>query len=192
MSNGLPSYDLQHLRVLVVERNRHMRSLVCQILRSFGIRLIRDVADGAEALKELKHFRPDIITTGFMMDPINGVEFVKTLRRADDSPCPMVPIIMITAFSEDSRVREARDAGVNEFLTKPFSARDVYLRIVECIDHQRPFVRAKSYVGPCRHRHEDEEYQGPRRRTVDGVTGRLLIDNDDDDDDGSNGGRAAA
>ncbi len=79
----------------------------------------------------------------------------------------MVPVIMMTGHSERHRIEEARDAGITEFLAKPISARSVLERMIEVIEHPRPFVRTKSYFGPCRRRKNDKTFKGPWRRGTD-------------------------
>ena len=63
---------------------------------------------------------------------------------------------------------EARDAGVTEFCVKPITAIEIYRKMVEVIDHPRPFVRTKTYFGPDRRRQADPvTYNGPERRGAD-------------------------
>jgi DNA-binding response OmpR family regulator len=74
------------------------------------------------------------------------------VRTAKDSPNPYVPIIMLSGFTEHRRITEARDAGINEFLAKPISAKSIYQRVATIIDNPRPFIRAKNFFGPDRRR----------------------------------------
>jgi two-component system, chemotaxis family, chemotaxis protein CheY len=64
-------------------------------------------------------------------------------------------------------VGEARDAGVNEFLAKPLTARGVIERIHQVVENPRPFVRSDDYFGPDRRRRADPAYRGPKRRSTD-------------------------
>jgi hypothetical protein len=64
-------------------------------------------------------------------------------------------------------VQEARDVGVNEFLSKPVTARGVLSRIAQVVDNPRPYVRTDGYFGPDRRRRADPDYTGPRRRAAD-------------------------
>lgn len=98
------------------------------------------------------------------MDPMDGIEFTKLVRTAKDGRNHFVPIIMLTGFAQLERVIQARDAGVTEFLAKPFSTESLYSRIVSIVDHPRAFIRCKTYVGPDRRRRE----LGPR----DGIADR--------------------
>jgi len=158
-------FDL--LKVLVVDDNHHMRVLLVEILRALGVRHLIEASDGDEAMTLMRAHRIDIIITDLAMSPVDGIDFLKLLRNSPDSPNPLCPVLMISGHSTERRVREARDAGVNEFLSKPVTARGVLERIGEIIEHPRPFVRCDTYFGPDRRRRQDPDYRGPRRRATD-------------------------
>ena len=82
-----------------------------------------------------------------------------------ESQNPFVPIVMLTGHTSLERVHQARDAGINEFLAKPVSSKNLLGRLVSVIEHPRPFVRARCYFGPCRRRRRNDEYHGPERRS---------------------------
>ena len=163
----MDKYNLERLNFLVVDDNRHIRSLVRSLLRVLGARHIEEATDGADAYARLGTYAADVIICNWQMSPMDGLEFVRLLRTDTDSPNPFVPVIMLTAHTEAKRVVEARDAGVTEFLGKPISAHQLYSRIRAIIKHPRPFVRAKSYVGPDRRRRQDPDFKEPERRTQD-------------------------
>lgn len=158
-------YEL--LRILLVDDNHHMRVLLTEILRAIGVVHIHEGADGAEGLQQLRNHPIDIVMTDLSMQPLDGIDFVRLLRNSPDSPNQMVPVIMITGHSTMRRVAEARDAGVNEFLAKPVTARGIIDRITRIVEHPRPYVRTDSYFGPDRRRRADPNYQGPWRRSGD-------------------------
>ena len=166
-------YDL--LRILLVDDNHHMRVLLGEILRAIGVKHIFEASDGAQALQMMKGHEIDIIMTDLSMQPLDGIDFTRLIRRSKDSPNQMCPIIMITGHSTLTRVHEARDAGVNEFLAKPLTAKGVIERINQVIEHPRPFVRTETYFGPDRRRRADPHYPGPWRRDSDGVKRRAAI-----------------
>ncbi len=161
--------DYSSLNILLVEDNQHMRSIVIAILKGSGIRNVREARDGAEGLDILRQFPADIAMTDFNMAPIDGVEFTRLLRGANDSANPYLPVIMITGHSERSRVIEARDAGVNEFVVKPLTARALLSRLDSVIMRPRPFIRCRTYFGPDRRRINNPQFTGPFRRHTDGV-----------------------
>lgn len=156
-------YRLDRLSVMVVDDNRHMLHLISDILRGLTVRDVRQMTDPEQAFKELNVTPVDLIITEHQLQPINGIEFAKMIRTAQDSPDRFVPIIMVTGYSYLDTVTQARDVGVTEFLTKPISARSLYLRLLETIDRARPFIRAESFFGPDRRR-RDEEHEGDENR----------------------------
>ncbi|MEQ9488966.1 MAG: response regulator [Alphaproteobacteria bacterium] len=157
------SYDLSSVRFCVVEDSRHMRSLVCRVLASFGVQDVVEVSDGNAALMELQTWMPDIVITDFAMAPIDGIELTRHIRNPDECSNPYLPIIMMTGYTEMHRVIEARDAGVTEIIAKPVSAMALYGRLVSVIDRPRPFVRAAGFFGPDRRRRQID-FKGPERR----------------------------
>jgi CheY-like chemotaxis protein len=123
--------------------------------------------DGAEALSKMRQQNIDIVITDLSMQPLDGIDFTRLLRTSPDSPNQMCPVIMITGHSTQKRVKEARDAGVTEFLAKPVTARGIIDRITRVVEFPRPFIRNEDYFGPDRRRRADPEYTGPRRRSTD-------------------------
>lgn len=158
-------YDL--LKILLVDDNHYMRVLLAEILRAIGVTEIYEANDGAEGLQMMRDHPVDIVMTDLSMQPLDGIDFVRLLRNSPDSPNKMAPVIMITGHSTFARVKEARDAGVNEFLAKPLTARGVIERMHQVVEHPRPFVRTDDYFGPDRRRRVDANFQGPFRRATD-------------------------
>jgi len=151
-----------------------MRILLRELLRAIGVRKILEAADGSAAMTTLRQHVVDIIITDLAMVPVDGVDFVRLLRNSRDSPNPMCPVIMLSGHTTERRIFEARDAGVNEFLSKPLTARGILSRIGQIIDHPRPFIRCEDYFGPDRRRRQDPNYQGLRRRSVDNPFEQVL------------------
>jgi CheY-like chemotaxis protein len=161
---------MDRLRVLIVDDNAHMINIVKTILRGFGIKHFYEAKDAAEAFDLVKSEAIDLIVLDYQMDLLDGLDFIKLVRTADDSPSPFIPIIMLTAYSERRRVIAARDAGVTEFCHKPVNAQEMFRKLVSVVDHPRDFVRTSSYFGPDRRRHSTAEYGGPFRRKTDDET----------------------
>ena len=159
------NYNLERLNFLIVDDNKHMRALVKTILHALGSKNCRQAMDGADAFKELRHYPADIIICDWNMAPLDGMDFVRLVRTGNDSPNPYVPIIMLTGHTELSKVIEARDSGVHEFLAKPISAHSLYARIRSIIENPREFVQTKSYFGPDRRR-QQMEYRNEERRKI--------------------------
>ena len=143
---------LQEVRFLIVDDNAFMRTIVKRILSALNAKEVREAEDGADALKVLQTYGPDIIITDWVMDPIDGIEMVRMIRNNQDSKNPFVPVIMLTAHSEYARIIEARDAGVNEVVVKPVSVKALFSRVQMVIEKPRPYVKVGDYFGPDRRR----------------------------------------
>lgn len=163
---SVTTYNFSRLSVLVADPNRHMRLVLTQILRGFGMARIIETDDGADAFSEMRAGVVDFVICDWMMEPLDGYDFTKLVRTAKDSPNPFVPIIMLTGHTEAGRVMRARDAGATEFLAKPVSAQTIYRRLVSIIENPRPFVRAPGFTGPDRRRRKGCSYTGIERRAI--------------------------
>lgn len=152
------------LRVLIVDDNQHMRKLILAVLQAVGVRDIYEAADGEHAWKTLRDTNPDVIILDWQMDGMTGLEFIRLVRNSPRSPNVFVPVIMLTGHTHIDHVRQARDAGVNEFLAKPVSVKAILSRLLSVIEYPRPFIRNDTYFGPCRRRRAVTIYAGPERR----------------------------
>jgi len=172
---------LGKVKFLIVEDNSFMRTIIRRVLAALEVGEAVEATDGADALKILKTYAPDIIITDWAMDPVDGIELTRMLRTNADSPNPYVPIIMLSAHSEANKIVEARDAGVNEFVVKPISVNTLFSRIQAVIERPRPFVRIPGYFGPDRRRRNTRIGEPDRRKAADPVAEQQDINRDEID-----------
>lgn len=157
------AFHFERLHVLVVEDTEPLCKLVVSVLDTLGVGV--DVAeDGQQGFVKFCRENPDIVITDWHMTPVSGIDLVSQIRTDARSPNKMVPVIIMTGFNATQRVGFARDAGVTEYLVKPFSAGDLAKRIAHVIKNPRDFVLAPDFVGPDRRRRRDPDYKGPLRR----------------------------
>ena len=161
------SYNFDRVRVLVIEDNAPMLEICKTLLLTFGIGEVLTARNGEEGFKVFCKENPDVILADWMMEPVDGISMTRRVRNEPSSPNQYVPIILMTGFSEKKRVVQARDAGVTEFLVKPFTARDLYKRIAQIIERPRQFVKAEDFFGPDRRRKADPVFKGPFKRDSD-------------------------
>ncbi len=152
------SEQIKDLTILVADSDRKMRALTRDMLNSLGIQQVYSVGDGSRAYHELRDRRFDILITERRMEQLDGIELTRMIRAAADSPCPHVPILMTTASPKLRDVTEARDAGVTEFLIKPFSIDGLKKRLVATMQNPRDFIEVSNYFGPDRRRSVKEFY----------------------------------
>lgn len=161
-------FKFEKLSVLVVEDTSPMLKLLVSVLESLGVGTIYSADNGERGFEQFKRYNPDIVITDWHMKPMSGLDLTDLIRNNQISPNRTVPIILVTGYSALSRVAEARDAGVNEFLVKPFSANDLAKRIAYVINKPRDFIECADYFGPCRRRRNNPDFKGPYLRAGDG------------------------
>jgi CheY-like chemotaxis protein len=152
------SLDIKSLHILVVEDIAPMQDLTARLLRALGIGRVSVAANGEEGYHAYCDKKPDIVLTDWKMPAADGMKMLMQIRRGEDSPNRVIPVIMMTGFSSKDRIAEARDSGVTEFLVKPFSAKDVTKRLAAIIKNPRDFIVAPNYIGPDRRRRRDEDH----------------------------------
>ena len=156
--------DLRPLTVLVVDGSQYARSHLKSALQSFGVRNILECADGPAAIAILKDGKADLVLVDRDITPMDGIAFVRFVRTGGAVNRNDVPIVVIAAEAEMQQVMVARNAGVTEFLVRPFSTDALYRRLRAVVVSPRPFVRAAGYVGPCRRSIERALPQAGERR----------------------------
>jgi CheY-like chemotaxis protein len=136
-------------KVLVVDDEHHMRKVVRALLMSIGVRTVYEAPDGVAGLETIRSRAPDVVILDWEMPGLDGPGFVRMVRSPGTFPLPDIPIIMLTGHGERSRVVEAMEVGVNEFLLKPVSSKTLSDRLVAVLTQPRPMVRRGDYYGPA-------------------------------------------
>lgn len=157
--------------MLVVDDNERMRQLLRSILGALGFEKITESSGTETGFEMLKRSQTDLVIADWHMKPVDGLELIRMVRQASDSPNPYLPIIMLTGHTELRRVIEARDAGANEVMAKPISVRALYARIIATIEEPRPFVRTGTFFGPDRRRKDVGAPPGVAERRADPSVG---------------------
>ena len=144
--------EISRRGVLVADTSAHMASLVGGMLRSLGRKDIREAYDATKAMSELRRRPFDILIIDADLAELDGVAFTRKLRALADCQNRTIPIIMMSATPDAKRIADARDAGVTEFLRKPFAANHLQTRLSNIELNPRGFIEARNYNGPDRRR----------------------------------------
>jgi PAS domain S-box-containing protein len=112
--------------VLLADDNADLRAYIGRLLTDHGYQ-VEAAADGAAALDSLRARRPDILVTDVMMPRLDGFGLLRAVR--DDEALRDLPVIMLSARAGDDAKVEGLDAGADDYLTKPFSARELLARL---------------------------------------------------------------
>jgi DNA-binding response OmpR family regulator len=158
---------LRKIHILLVEDDRMMQKLVRSMLEVVGFNHIHIADDGTAGIDHMRQQEMDIIICDWKMQPMDGLSFVNFIRNSEDSPNRYVPIIMLTGRGEQVDVERARDAGVTEYLVKPFSVNSLFERLKQVIENPRDFVLSPNYRGPDRRRKNLPPPDGTPKRSED-------------------------
>ena len=140
--------DLAEATLLVVDDSEMMRSLLCTALESFQVKEVHVTDRPDKALEILEEKQIDAVIVDWQMSPTTGVELTRSIRWDLEDPLRRIPIIMCTGHTEVSKVIEARDSGINEFVRKPVEPDILYDKVMAALQDTRPFLVANNYVGP--------------------------------------------
>lgn len=154
------------MRVLIADSFFEFRQLVRTILtQDIGVAEVQEAKNGEQALKMLNEASFDLVIADTAMRPMGGIALTTLIREGDGAVDCRTPVIAVSGQPSLADIMAARDAGVDEYLAKPLSAKILELRIRSVIEHPRPFVRVTDFAGPDRRRHEKEGFEGSERRT---------------------------
>jgi DNA-binding response OmpR family regulator len=142
--------------VLVVEDETSIASFVALYLKNAGYR-VQTAGTGQEALDGIGGERPDLIVLDLMLPDVDGIEVCRRLRQSSD-----VPILMLTARDEDVDTIIGLEVGADDYLTKPFTPRELVARVKSILRRTVPDRRESESK---QIKHGDLEIDAGRRET---------------------------
>jgi two-component system chemotaxis response regulator CheY len=117
----------QNMKILVVDDFSTMRRIIKNILREIGYNTVEEADDGTTALEKLRASRFDFVVTDWNMPNMPGIELLKAIRS--DAALKDTPVLMVTAEAAKENIVTAVQAGVNNYIVKPFTAAALKERI---------------------------------------------------------------
>lgn len=156
----------ESMTALLVEPHQPVRRILRDILRVLGFAEVRAVDNPEDAIKLLEDegMHVDVIFADWS-GTCDAVTLLRLLR-AEESPDPFVPVIVMSAHSDRDHVKMARDLGAHEYILKPFAPQTVTAHLNTMFKHPRLFVHSDAFFGPDRRRHRGLDFPGPERRSV--------------------------
>jgi len=153
-------------RVLIADPQTANAKLLGELMRSMVRCQVWAAPTTAKALKLAETVDPDIVFVELAAEGVDGVDFTRRLRRSALA-CRQAPVIMVTGQATAASILAARDAGVHEFLRKPFTVKDLLRRLEAVTLRPRDWIEAVDYVGPDRRRFNSGDYTGSLKRRSD-------------------------
>ncbi|GBL05035.1 PleD family two-component system response regulator [Glaciecola sp. KUL10] len=126
-----PSKLLKQIHILIVDDMEAIRSMIKACLRDLGASKISTTFDGEEAWKIIQNQKIDMIVCDWDMPRTTGLELLQLVRSKEESK--HIPFLMLTASNEKGRVLSAVEAGVNDYLSKPFQPKELEFRVIKLL-----------------------------------------------------------
>lgn len=139
---------IEHLGILVVDGSQYARKLTRTMLMNVGAKTIYESPDGVTALDLIRTANPDVAIIEWDLPVLSGPELVRIVRSPGVFPKPFLPIIMLTASAQHSRVSAAMNLGVHEFLVKPTSPQALRDRLLSILINPRQMVQSGEHYVP--------------------------------------------
>jgi two-component system alkaline phosphatase synthesis response regulator PhoP len=117
---------MEQKKILVADDNENIRHALTYLLEDEGYSLLI-AKDGADTLKKVREFRPDVLLLDVMMPEINGYDVCRTIKN--DPSLNKTYIIMLTAKGQVAEQKLGKEVGANEYVIKPFSPIDILAKI---------------------------------------------------------------
>ncbi len=121
----------KNMNILIVDDYKTMLRIVRNLLGQLGFNNVEEATDGNMAFTKLKEKKFDLVISDWNMEPVSGMDLLKKVRA--DEALKAIPFIMVTAESKTENVVAAKEAGVNNYIVKPFNAETLKGKLVTVI-----------------------------------------------------------
>ncbi|MCB9948870.1 MAG: chemotaxis response regulator CheY [Rhodospirillaceae bacterium] len=115
------------MKVLIVDDYKTMLRIIRNLLRQLGFENVEEATDGSQALHKLREAPYGLVISDWNMEPMTGLQLLREVRA--DNQLKALPFIMITAESKKENVVTAKEAGVSNYIVKPFNAQTLKSKI---------------------------------------------------------------
>jgi len=121
----------KNMPVLIVDDYKTMLRIIRNLLKQLGFNNVDEATDGSDALSKLRAKRYELVISDWNMEPMTGLQLLREVRA--DEELKGMPFIMITAESKTENVIAAKEAGVNNYIVKPFNAATLKTKLTSVI-----------------------------------------------------------
>lgn len=124
--------SMEDLKILAIDESATMRRIIVSTLRRAGFEAVIEAANAKDAMAALDGDSVDFVIANLNMSDMDGLEFVSQIRQIDDYR--NLPILMVTSRSVKSQITQAIDAGVSNYIVRPFAPDTLKEKIVQTIE----------------------------------------------------------
>lgn len=120
-----------NINILTVDDNKTMLRIIHNLLTQIGFSNVDEASNGMMALEKLKEKKYELIISDWNMEPMSGIELLKNVRATEK--LKMIPFLMITAESRTENVIAAKQAGVSNYIVKPFNSETLKTKLISIL-----------------------------------------------------------
>lgn len=142
MPNGR---DLSELQFLVVDDEPFIRSMVCRVLKKIGATQVTEATDGADGMAKIAKSKPDMVLLDIMMEPMNGLTFLKTVRMGVSGATWKLPVIVLSGSDDRAVFGTAMALDCNAFVQKSSNLGGLEARIRRVADEKMEYKESRAY-----------------------------------------------
>ena len=142
--------NLGKISGVLVDGDKYVQDLIGQMLRGFGLEHLATFDRGDAAREHISKGGVDLCIVEVALPDMPGTDLVKYIRRLDDPIIRMMPVVVLTGYTQVNAVELARDCGANLVIKKPVSPQALFDRMAWVSKNQRPFIESENYIGPDR------------------------------------------
>lgn len=118
----------KNMKILIVDDYKTMLRIIRNLLKQIGFENVEEATDGTAALQKLREEEFKLVISDWNMEPMTGIQLLRELR--EDTALKKIPFIMVTAESKTENVVIAKEAGVSNYIVKPFNAATLKSKLV--------------------------------------------------------------
>ena len=121
----------KNIPILIVDDYKTMLRIIRSLLKQLGFENVEEATDGGMAMEKIREKNFSLIISDWNMEPVTGFELLKTVRANEATKA--IPFILITAESKTENVVAAKQAGVSNYIVKPFNAETLKTKLVSVL-----------------------------------------------------------
>jgi two-component system chemotaxis response regulator CheY len=129
--NGVSMAVDQNMNILIVDDYKTMLRIIRNLLKQLGFNNVDEATDGSQALQRLRDKKYGLVISDWNMEPMSGLQLLQEIRA--DNELKNMPVILVTAESKTENVKAAKEAGVNNYIVKPFNAQTLRNKLVSVL-----------------------------------------------------------
>jgi two-component system, chemotaxis family, chemotaxis protein CheY len=151
--------EFKDILPLIVDPDTQSKALLRKLLAAFGVTRVMSAQATDDAMMMLRREKFNVVFLDELAGPLKPLHFLKMLRRDQHSADASVPVVLVCAHADAAKITAARDAGMNDVISKPVNLPAIERQLRAALAPSRSFVVNKNFIGPDRRHMRDDRRQ---------------------------------